>query len=207
MKNKSMTVWLLSVIVALTAFSSCEKGGNEALPSDAITIMKLKKPEYKDYIIATLVNGADSITAYRANRTGLIGKSGYTPYWELPENWLLVDWKWLSFPFHPLADNVLLENETWDKLTYLQKWPLETPHISQPIVSVYYIKASYLAEFLGKTYEAELIEHVIDRPSGATDADKKEEIVQTMDDTWTIFQTDLSSVIEQGDLEKLLDVK
>lgn len=203
MKNKSMAVWLLSVVVALITFSSCEKGGNEALPSENITVMKLTKPEYKDFIIATLVNGADSIKAYRANKTGFTGKSGYTPYWELPENWLLVDWKWLSFPFHPLADNVLLENETWDKLTYLQKWPLETPHISQPIESVHYINVNKLAEFLDKTYESELIEHVIDRPSGATDADKKEEIVQTMDDIWTILQEDLSTIIEQGNLDKL----
>lgn len=202
MKNKSMTVWLLSVIVALTAFSSCEKGGNEALPSENITVMKLTKPEYKDFIIAYAAK--DSLIAYRTNRTGLDGKSGDSPYWELSENWLLVDWKW-NYPFPSLGGAVLLEDITWDKLTHaLQTWSLETPHISQPIESVYYIKTSKIAEMLAKTYDSELINHVVNRPSStASDAEKKEEIIKTMDDIWTILQADLSTIIEQGNLDKL----
>lgn len=202
MKNKSMTVWLLSVIVALTAFSSCEKGGNEALPSESITVIKLKKPEYKDFIIAYAAK--DSLIAYRANTTGLGGKSGFTPYWELSENWLLVDWKW-NYPFPSLGGAVLLEDITWDKLTHaLQTWSLETPHISQPIESVYYIKTSKIAEMLAKTYDSEFINHVVNRPSStASDAEKKEEIIKTMDDIWTILQADLSTIIEQGNLDKL----
>ena len=202
MKNKSMTVWLLSVIVALTAFSSCEKGGNEALPSESITVIKHKKPEYKDFIIAYAAK--DSLIAYRANTTGLGGKSGFTPYWELSENWLLVDWKW-NYPFPSLGGAVLLEDITWDKLTHaLQTWSLETPHISQPIESVYYIKTSKIAEMLAKTYDSEFINHVVNRPSStASDAEKKEEIIKTMDDIWTILQADLSTIIEQGNLDKL----
>lgn len=206
MKNKSIFAWLLSLIVALTTFSSCEKGGNEALPSESITVIKLKKPEYKDFIIAYAAK--DSLIAYRANTTGLGGKSGFTPYWELSENWMLVDWKW-NFPFPSLGGAVLLENETWDKLTHeLQSWPLETPHVSQPIENVYYVKASSLAEFLGKTYEQDIIAHVINRPSGESVEDGgKEKITQAMDDIWSIFQTDLSTIIKNGELESLLNIK
>lgn len=197
-------------MVALMTFSSCEKGDKGELPLDSITIVKLKQPQYKDFIIATLVPGADSITAYRTNKYGVIGKSGFSPYWELSENWLLVDWKWpSSFPYRPLADNVLLENETWDKLTSeLQKWPLETPHIAQPIESVHYLKASKLAEFLNKTYGQDVIALVMDRPCMVDDDDKqKEQIISELDDVWTMFQTDLSTVINNGDLEELLNLK
>ena len=210
MKNKSILLGLLSVMVVLMTLSSCENGDNGTLPPESITIIKLKKNEYKDFIIATLVNGADSITAYRASKLGAIGKSGFSPYWELSGNWLLVDWKWpSSFPYRPLADNVLLENESWDKLeSELQKWPLETPYIAQPIENVYNIKASKLAEFQNKAYKQEVIAHVINRPS-MVDADEKEkeQISKEMDAIWTMFQMDLSTVIEDGDLEKLLNLK
>ena len=97
MNKKLIFIGLLSVMVALVNFTGCEKRGSADLPPETITIMKLKKPEYKDFIIAYA--GRDSIIAYRTNKNGLDGRSGYSPYWELPDNWLLVDWKWNFFGY------------------------------------------------------------------------------------------------------------
>lgn len=207
MRTKVLTMSLLAMgLLAVFCLSGCEKKQNEkektvTPPYAVISIMKLKQPDYKPYIIAYYPEGiSDSIYAVRSNKYGEpVGKSGYSPYWDLKDGWLLVDWKWgPTFPYWEGA--VLLTEEPWGNLTHLlQTWPKETPHISDPIAEHYYVQASKLAAYCNKSYDDIL--NYIDNPL-SMDFDPAVHI-DLLDSIWTILQKDLSAVIANGDLAKI----
>ena len=199
--------YILSLILLLGLANSCNR--DSALPTPHAVVIKFKHPEYKDYILANYFKGEDFIFGMRYNRCiDPIGQAGFSPYWELPDDWLLVDWKWFSFPYD--AGLVLLNELTWDKfeidatnISGIPKWPLTEPHIIQPVEKIYYINARHLEEFSGQEVPDEIIyillggEEFDDCDCGLCDQPER------MDRLWSILQNNLSIVINNGNLEEL----
>ena len=221
--KKHLSLSQILAIVVILIFTSnlltgCEQ--NASAPPPSVTILKLKQPIYKNYILANYFSGGDSIILMRARRCEEpTGQAGYSPYWELPDGWLLVDWKWFSFPYN--AGLALLTEQTWDKAEYRdgkqfpQKWPVSEPHILQPVEKIYYIKAEDLAKYANTKYPDMLVRLIsgygleyggveCSTDAGSTCFCEQSDLADSL---WTIVQNDLSVAIKNGDLEHINDKK
>lgn len=180
-------------------------------PPLSVCVIKLAKPEYKNMILVSHFEGEDFYTNLRGNFCGEpIGKAGYSPYWELPDGWLLVDWKWSYFPYEISA---VLTEQTWDKYIWSRdnypQWPLTEPHEDSPIGKELYIHVANLDIYShGDKWEyrhSDMITKIHqvygDELYKGDDCLCKQ--TKTMDSIWTVLQTDLSVAIEKGDLEKI----
>ncbi|MBR6829450.1 MAG: hypothetical protein IKM83_02415 [Paludibacteraceae bacterium] len=202
MKNynfRIMTCLMIAGIVVI--FSACDHNAVE--PQAHVVMLKFKKTEYKNHILATHSEGSDYIVATRFNKCGEpCGQAGYSPYWDLPDNWLLVDWKWRNFPYTSGA--VLLTERTWEEYPFetspLPKWSITEPQVLQPIEKIYYIKATNLAKYNQTTYSKELLGFIEELGAGDNCACNR---VEWADSLWSIIQLQLSSVILNKDIEKV----
>lgn len=206
MKKQHFNVVVMSLLcIGTFVLNSCGEENAPAPPTHAV-VLKFKNPDYKNYILATYSEGSDSIVAARFNSCGEpVGRSKYSPYWDLPDNWLLVDWKWINFPY--TAGLTLLTNQTWDKYpaeTFpLPKWPVAEPHIFQPLDKILYVKASDLEKYHQKTYSYETIALMEGLFQCNNDSSRICEQSERADSIWSILYNDLSIVIKNGDINKL----
>lgn len=198
---------ILLVFLSVILLCSCENKNHEnsfdPVPvSVTIKVLKFKNPEYKNYVLANISSNGNGYTILRSSSCDEpIGKSGFSPYWELSNDWLLVDWKWPGFPNND--DPVLLVDEPWGNIQSAnQTWSSETPHIADPIDSMLNISVNELDAYFymkGGIRYGEAFYYYIYRSSIECISNQYEE----MDNVWSILQRDLSIVIENGDLEQL----
>lgn len=202
---------ILLVLISTILLCSCENRNPEVVLDPApvaitIRVLKFKNPEYKNYILANVDPDGNGYTILRSSSCDEpIGQSGYSPYWELTNDWLLVDWKWSNYPnnYHP----VLLIGEPWGSIQEAnQTWSSDTPHIADPIDSVLNISVNALDAYFytkGGLRYGEAFYYYIYKSSIECMGDQYEE----MDKVWSALQRDLSIVIENGDLEQLYEQK
>lgn len=219
--EKHVTSAILSMLATAVIFCSCERNAHEPEPAKdpepplSVTVLKLKKPEYKNYVLASRFNdsGNECFESLRGNLCkDPIGQSGYSPYWELSDNWLLVDWKWGDFPY---AISAVLTEQTWDKyewegVTNSTKWSLTEPHEDNPIEKIHYIYIDHLETYSNTHYGEEmhrLISETIQDGIISSDGKCICDISDKMDSIWTVFQTELNNVIVNNDLEHINDRK
>ena len=215
MMTRSITksiVLILLTAVSGTIFMGCEsKPEMPMVPT--VTVMKFKQPEYKNYVLANCMEGDEYIGLLRNNTCDeSVICSGASPYWNLQEEWLLVDWRWENFPYD--AGLTLLTEQTWEKwmadtiLTSrkIPAWFISKPHVLQPVEKILYIKPANLAKYLNKSYMLDDIYTVIERKfidTNTTICDHSE----WGDSIWAMLQNDLSVAIENGELEHINDDK
>ena len=197
-------------VMVMTFLCACgsdpEPGENIHEPiGNAVYIVRLTKPEYKEMVLADRCKGG--YVSYCTNKYGEpIGKAGYSPYWELPDGWMLVDWKWSGFYLINYGEITALTKQTWDIYDGLdakgnpQKWLLTEPHTKENAVSGFdEIPVPYLEAYSQEHYGEETVHLLKQHFSGLQMCDQSEK----MDSIWTILQTELSIVIEKGDLDNL----
>ena len=210
MKPKSFLVPILLLAISFVfCLSSCERE-NMDTANPYLVIVKFKKPEYKNYICARYNEGDSVMTLNLMDRAQLcpdaVGKSGCSPYWELPEEWLLVDWKWAQYLVY-IHDVVLLTGQTWNTIEYpittpQLTWPASISYISRPIADRKYIDIIKLEEYGATTiFENESGREIpwAENPCPC----EYVEYVQNWDKIWSLVQGLLSQAIENGDLNKL----
>ena len=218
-----MKKFFMYAIVALTTaaffFCGCEhenpvpgSDANDPEPPLSVCVLKLAKPEYKNMILVSHFEGENFYTNLRGNKCGEpIGNSGYSPYWELPDGWLLVDWKWSGFPY---VISAVLTEQTWDKYTWspdnFPKWELTEPHEDNPIAKELYVKVANLDIYShGDKWDYKQSDMIFKIRKAQGDGFVAEgddclcKQTKTMDSIWTVLQTDLSAAIQKGDLEKI----
>ena len=206
--RRAMLAGLIAIVIISLSMCGCNQK-NAPVPEPFAVVLKFKNPDYKNYILANYFEGEDFICGMRYNTCEEpIGQSGYSPYWELPEDWLLVDWKWQNFPYN--AGLTLLTELTWDKfeidttnISGIPTWPLTEPHLFQPVEQILYINAFHLENYCGVEFPEDLIPvlwgKTIELPPCENPA--------KMDSLWTFLQEQLTFAIENGDLEHINDEK
>ena len=204
-KYLNLVTAFLVLITSTIGLSGCKDNKSAVKPSAHVIVLKFKKPEYKNYILVTHVASSDSLVATRFNHCGEpIGQSEYSPYWELPDNWLLVDWKWGQFPYS--AGLTLLTEKTWKDYptdTFpLPKWPISEPHLAYPVEKLLSVPAADLAEYNKAVYSNEmygLIDNGVEIDENSSMCDHAEQA----DSMWVVLLNHLSTVIKNGDMEKI----
>ena len=203
MKNRYIYIVLLLIATIACSCGPDPDAGPISEPKRGIYVMKLTRPEYRDLVLAR----RESSYFVRAGRTiskEPIGKSGYSPYWELPNNWLLIDWKW-EYGFLPYWDYTVLKKQTWKDLQNSpQKWLLTEPHTKEnPIEKNIVIGLYNLENYSNAHYGSEMTNIILRNVPDELMC----EMPEKMDSIWTILQAELSVAIEKGELEKINDIQ
>ena len=202
----------LSVLLLLSlCLLGCKDKNAPEIPGEII-IMKFKQPENKIYILGHYPGG-DIINTIRVNRCAeCVGQATNMPYWELSNDWLLLDWKWYDIPHGTnrlISGYTVLTNLTWDQYEQgitppFQTWSFSEPHVFDPIEAICFIQPDTLEKYSHATYGTK-VKDLISATENWNAAEKLGlcTMADTMDSIWTILQRDLSVAIENGDLGKI----
>ena len=196
--------------------------------NNTVRLIKLKDPTDKDYILAHYEpKGKYSTGEYaQVMRYNMctshpnhhyinewifdFSESHHTPYWELPNGWLLVDWRYYDFPYNTTSAVIL--NQKWETLYEYDNWffPKELIRHNDPILEYVDVNLLKLEESLEKKYTIEILQLVNQTKSpwefyNVDGGYCSCEIPEKLDSIWAVFQADLSEFIEIGN--KITDIK
>lgn len=204
---KTKHFFVVAYILCALCIIGCNRQPYTAPYTNYVTVIKLDKPEYKQYVLAP-ENGY-------AGHAGFYGEAnifgdGALPYWELQDDYLLIDWRWYMFPRYQTTYYLIFEPWTAQNSYAWSEdntWRLDTcQYIKNPIKRRYDIDITKVNEYLGT---AELYQKDYGETHGMHLIDTKlwEEFrTQTthMDSVWTYTQAQLNTIIEQGKLKKMI---
>jgi hypothetical protein len=172
-------------------------------PPLSITVIKFKQPEYKNYILAANLRDSKGFEATRGYLCDEpIGKTGISPYWDLEDGWVMVDWNWPGFPY---AISTALTEQTWDNFVWpgnegkWPNWPETEPHTGYPFSHLLYISVANLEIYSNAHYGKEMIRLIHAPIKGEAVCS----ISPKMDSVWTVLQSNLNDAIKKGELEKI----
>ncbi len=204
---KTKHFFVVAYILCALCIIGCNRQPFTNPYTNYVTVIKLEKTEYKQYVLAP--------------ESGYTGKAGFygdanifgdgaSPYWELQDDYLLIDWRWYMFPRYQTTYYLIFEPWTaqnsyaWSENN---TWRLDTcQYIKNPIKRRYDIDITKVNEYLGtaELYQKDYGEthrmHLIDTKL------LEEFRAQTthMDSVWTYTQAQLNTIIEQGKLKKMI---
>lgn len=204
---KTKHFFVVAYILCALCIIGCNRQPFTNPYTNYVTVIKLEKTEYKQYVLAP--------------ESGYTGKAGFygdanifgdgaSPYWELQDDYLLIDWRWYMFPRYQTTYYLIFEpwnaqnSYAWSENN---TWRLDTcQYIKNPIKRRYDIDITKVNEYLGtaELYQKDYGEthrmHLIDTKL------LEEFRAQTthMDSVWTYTQAQLNTIIEQGKLKKMI---
>lgn len=189
-----------------------------------VTVIKFSNPSYKDFILAK--NGNNLFYACGLaelektpftnwwNKHDLAGKS---PYIELADNFLLLDWHWhpmLVFggvdTFNANYHNAVLIENKWQELKSLdQVWSADTPNDHNAIEKILIFKVKLLDDYRGDTdyqkngwenhlYHAAMLGFWGNTDSYPNGIDKYESQIDSLQQ---IYADCLNTILQQNDFE------
>ncbi len=153
---KTKKVMFLTAAIVLFGMAACDS--NNSYDPDrgpAVQIIKLKKPEYKDYIMTyspsqqgeTVTLATEKFALPDSVFWAIEGQPlvGRYPYIELTDGYLMVDWKWGRICYAG-ADAIV--NEPWSTLKSIdEEWAFEQILADKPITECYYIHPDDISEY------------------------------------------------------------
>ena len=155
MKTKYIIAILLLICIGVV---SCKETSPSYIPPvETIAVVKFKKAEYKDYVLVNVVNlsKGDSIGMAGYNSdfilpTSAVNLYGTSPYTELTDGYLLVDWKWYNFVS---SSKQAIVKTKWVNFTDIHTyWPLSDIYIEYPIDQYCVIPISYLEMYCDEEF-------------------------------------------------------
>ena len=196
--------------------------------SSSIRLIKFKDASDKDYILANYVPigkystgeyaqmmSHNMCTSHRHHNYMAVWnfnfpESHHLPYWELTNGWLLIDWRYYSFPHY--KDQTVTLKQKWETLYEYDSWffPKDMIRHKKPISEWIEVDLHQLETFLEKTYSTEVLQLVNQTKNIGEFYDDTQgncacEIPDKLDSIWSVFQADLSNFIEAGN--RITDIK
>lgn len=186
-------------LIVSASFIGCERIDKLSEPySNGVTVVKLEKSEYKNYMVVSEME--DALCLIRTNIFG-VSDSIKSPYRELANGYLLIDWRWYLFPYLPtliyedwVADDG--DIQCWDKdnTSYVEK-PLQCYFVDMAKVNALLkTKEAYTCD-----YEEARREHIYD------DLDIFRMKTAHMDSVWDVTEKQISIIIENGDFDSIAE--
>ena len=220
MKNVSCLLKLSLCLLIMFITTGCPSTPPPNL-SHTVRLIKFKEASDKDYILANYVPKGKYSTGEYAQMMSHnmctfhpdhlyindwnfeFPESHHLPYWELPNGWLLVDWRYHSFPHY--KDQTVTLNQKWETLYEYDSWffPKDMIRHKNPISAWIEVDLHQLETFLDKTYSIEVLQLVNQTKNSWDFYDVDDgycscEIPEKLDSIWAGFQLDLFEFIEAG---------
>lgn len=191
------------ILVSLFCFIctiSCDRSYDPEPYCNTVRVIQLVKPEYKQYVIATL--GYNSNTVSLGGNANVL-KDGALPYWDLTDDYLLIDWRWYRFPITNNKQYLLLYPWSVVENSYYPIWNLDTcQYIEDPIKVSYGIDMAKVNAQLETQELYQLAYEDIHREHEGDEEFRKK--TAYMDSVWTYTQQQLITIIEQDRLKEVL---
>ena len=173
MKTFVKTLLFYAVITLCTSCKKADEPGGTYIPEPdeyhqkIFWVVKFTKPSYKDYIVVVEPYEVDGdwefavdwslFGNYADGNKTYFGKSlSDSPYIELTNSYLLVDWRWVSLlnrahnTFRANDQLVVLTELKWSDFTgFLQKYSKDTPHDHKAFTRAYEFSAKVLDIYRG----------------------------------------------------------
>ena len=118
-----------------------------------IEIIKLEQPEYKENIMVYAPEKEDKTFAVSVfNSYFCISQEiepicGTSPYIELPDDYLLLNWRWKRI-FDYIINEEAIVSDLWSELEDIhQTWPKEKMYVNRPIKEYYLLGLTELNEY------------------------------------------------------------
>ena len=219
MKNSSYLITLSICLLIMFITTGC----STPMPnlSHTVRLIKFKDASDKDYILANYVPigkystgeyaqmmSHNMCTSHRHHNYMAVWnfnfpESHHLPYWELTNGWLLIDWRYYSFPHY--KDQTVTLKQKWETLYEYDSWffPKDMIRHKKPISEWIEVDLHPLETFLEKTYSIEVLQ-LVNQTKNAGDFYEVDagycscEIPEKLDSIWSVIQTDLSAFIEAG---------
>lgn len=219
MKNNSYLITLSICLLIMFITTGC----STPMPnlSHTVRLIKFKDAADKDYILANYVPigkystgeyaqmmSHNMCTSHRHHNYMAVWnfnfpESHHLPYWELTNGWLLIDWRYYSFPHY--KDQTVTLKQKWETLYEYDSWffPKDMIRHKKPISEWIEVDLHQLETFLEKTYSIEVLQ-LVNQTKNAGDFYEVDagycscEIPEKLDSIWSVIQTDLSAFIETG---------
>ena len=219
MKNNSYLITLSICLLIMFITTGC----STPMPtlSHTVRLIKFKDASDKDYILANYVPigkystgeyaqmmSHNMCTSHRHHNYMAVWnfnfpESHHLPYWELTNGWLLIDWRYYSFPHY--KDQTVTLKQKWETLYEYDSWffPKDMIRHKKPISEWIEVDLHQLETFLEKTYSTEVLQ-LVNQTKNAWDFYDVDdgycscEIPEKLDSVWSVIQTDLSAFIEAG---------
>lgn len=219
MKNNSYLITLSICLLIMFITTGC----STPMPnlSHTVRLIKFKDASDKDYILANYVPigkystgeyaqmmSHNMCTSHRHHNYMAVWnfnfpESHHLPYWELTNGWLLIDWRYYSFPHY--KDQTVTLKQKWETLYEYDSWffPKDMIRHKKPISEWIEVDLHQLETFLEKTYSIEVLQ-LVNQTKNAGDFYEVDagycscEIPEKLDSIWSVIQTDLSAFIETG---------
>lgn len=218
MKRKAIIPLLLGV---MCGFWGCNREFGpgprpEPNPIPDMWIIKFEKPEYKDYIMTLSPRPEDTLTVPYAGDfvlpLSVENLYGQSPYIELSEDYLLVDWHWKNMFI--LRKEAIIK-EKWENFRYtpneqrwpVAQWPIDMLYVDRPVVECYTIEPNQIEQYLhGDDHPTRKLAHVYASESdwaGYTEEQKEETLknVAWNDSLYVRYTPVLCRMIEEGKLD------
>lgn len=226
MKNNSYLITLSICLLIMFITTGC----STPMPnlSHTVRLIKFKDASDKDYILANYVPigkystgeyaqmmSHNMCTSHRHHNYMAVWnfnfpESHHLPYWELTNGWLLIDWRYYSFPHY--KDQTVTLKQKWETLYEYDSWffPKDMIRHKKPISEWIEVDLHQLGTALEKTYSTEVLQLVNQTKNiwefyDDTQGNCACEIPDKLDSIWSVFQADLSNFIEAGN--RITDVK
>lgn len=189
---------LMLLLLVGILYISCKEHTDPEPYTNIVTVVKLKDPTWRNYIISSMYPDKSRIGAAAYN---VVGDSVRTPYRELPNNYLLVDWRWYRFP----ENNPCLVFEPWDNYTgfYYFRNSDSVQYQLHPL-QCYFVDMAKVNAYLHtpEKYQTEYFEAV---RAHFSDIEKAAYILQTahMDSVWSLTQQQITIVINDGKFDEV----
>ena len=152
------------------------------------------------------------------------------PFWALPDGWYLIDWAWSTYPYvgYTILTDVTFENMYEYRSCYFDK---SLPHITKPRDELYETKYIYVGDLMAyihpdgnyPSYELRYHSNVYDKdtvfvanqyffhsglecgelPIASNVGTCLCGLADQMDAYWAVLQNQLTTLINNGDLNKL----
>ena len=191
-----------------------------------VSILKFYDPSYKNQILAYSPPNKHSEDAwaymFRFNMCAsnpyhsydaqqwiyAFPESHHLPYWELTDDWFLIDWRWHNFPYDKATSVVI--NQQWDDL-YNSSWSWSSNDFldDDPIAELINVPIKKISAVLNKEY-SHMVQQVV-RAQHSLDYYLEDDVYgydfclceapNVMDSVWSVLQTDLSTYIDAGGLQ------
>lgn len=221
-----MKIYKLLVAMGLIAIvTGCNNSGTQLIYGShhGISLIRYVQPEYKDFILVKDVGETDStgitIQSWRETYEGWKVcldhiDLGNTPYLELPDNYLMVDWKWDYIVWDNINGSVLFV--PWDSLQtpYSQKFPRAAGFVDNPIKDKCFLAYHILDEYRGAKVQSVGYYYLLEEadktksfyyPSCSMDSltlDKYTKDVAYYDSLQLVYQDCITEIINSGQLAK-----
>ncbi len=210
MKTKNIVLLGTLIVLSITACKD-EPTPKPYVPSPGYhaAVIKFDKPEYKEHIMVYADGFSEGTTRLCAERFALpdsvIHICGKSPYIELPQDYLLIDWKWDRIYYQ---NNEAIIHEKWSELkTADDKWPIEDIYVTYPVKEAYYLDIEDMKAYNGGTLEYDSIRGVGGTVSESawakySDEEKEQRLIRKnmLDSAQAYFAEVISNMIQDGKL-------